>query len=596
MCWAGMNIFSYIKARVMILDVVREYATLKKAGGYWKGSCPFHHERTGSFTVSPSKEIFYCFGCHIGGDVISFVQKAENCSPFEAANHLIERYSISLEGVDFDSAPYKKEEKEKYFQLSSFFAQWAYEQAFMQREVTDYLKKRGVTDRSRSDFLIGYVPAGQAAVKMLLTQGQKHSFLAQDFLEAKLLLEGKQGLYCPFEDRLLFLINDHLGRVVGYGGRILKEGDTRPKYYNSHDHQFFNKGTILYGLDRAKKAIQERGQVVLVEGYMDALMMSQYGYTNTVATLGTACTLEHLIQLGRYAPQIHVIYDGDRAGQKAMVRLAQLCWQAEVDLSVISLPAQDDPASFLYKGGDLSKPIAQAQDIFLFFVQSLAGDFQAKGLQERVEIVKKILATIGAVNDGLKQELLLHKMAAACQIPVHILQRELNSQHNEQQRIMVKRAHEQRTIEQGAEQLDQSIENKISQLEKKIFSAILTHQELVEGEDRELLNEHISLALQPLYNKIMTMRQQEPAQDVVQVMAGLTDKEKAFLSCCLIEVEEEKLAHLLDQLYKKKWKMIVHESKIKIEQAQKSGDGVCVRELLSDVERWRKKIMSRGTL
>ena len=169
-------------------------------------------------------------------------------------------------------------------------------------------------------------------------------------MTAGILSESKNALYSPFEDRIMFPITDNLGRFCGFGGRTFMPQDERPKYYNSKENNFFTKGSLIFGLNVAKRDIQHKEIVFVVEGYMDCIAMAQHGYTNTVATLGTACTLEHLKQLSRYASYVYVLYDGDAAGQSAILRLTELCWNVNMDLKVIRLPRQEDPASFLAKG------------------------------------------------------------------------------------------------------------------------------------------------------------------------------------------------------------------------------------------------------
>ena len=344
-----MNLFSIIKQRLTILEVVSEYATLKKAGLYWKGCCPFHHERTPSFTVSPHKEIFYCFGCHAGGDVISFVAKIEHCSPIEAAKHLAERYNIPVpENVTWEKGTDSQEAKNTYYAPAPSLPAGAKSSSQSIPNRIEYLTSRGISRQSIQDFSIGYC---SGSIKSLLTYAQQENMLAQNFIDAHIIFEGRTGLYTPFEDRIIFPITDTIGRMVGFGGRVYKPGDERVKYYNSHDHAFFNKGMILYGLNAAKKAIPSQEAAFLVEGYTDLIQMHQHGFTAAVATMGTACTAEQLKLIARYAQKLYIMYDADPAGQNAIMRLVELCWQVALDPYVIRLPEGQDPASFLQSGG-----------------------------------------------------------------------------------------------------------------------------------------------------------------------------------------------------------------------------------------------------
>lgn len=418
-----MNLFNFIKQRLPILDVIGEYATLKKAGLYWKGCCPFHYEKTPSFSVSPHKEIFYCFGCHAGGDVISFITKIEHCTPLEAAQHLVERYNITLPAdVEWQRGQDSHEAKSMYTKTCLVFAHWCAQQLQQDTAAQTYLHERAITPESIRTFMLGYCSSD---IKSLLAAGKRDGVFATNFVDAHILLEGKQGLYSPFEDRIIFPIRDTIGKYVGFGGRVFKKHDDRPKYYNSHDHAFFNKGSILYGLDQAKKKISEKNDVFLVEGYTDLIMMSQHGFTNTVATLGTACSQEHLKILSRYAQRLSIVYDGDQAGHNAVLRLAELCWHVALDPYVLVLPLGEDPAVFLRQGGDLTQVHTGAQDIFSFVIQSTGSAFSQKSLQERLAVAHKILSIIRILADPLKQDLLLNQASDIFGLPFETLKEEL---------------------------------------------------------------------------------------------------------------------------------------------------------------------------
>ncbi|MGZ6254790.1 MAG: DNA primase, partial [Candidatus Chromulinivorax sp.] len=362
-----MNLFNFIKNNLHILDVVNEYTTLKKSGGlYWKAPCPFHQEKTPSFTVSPDKEIFYCFGCHETGDVIAFIAKIEKMSQIEAAQHLVEKYNLKLpESVQSSfNQNFNKAAKDDYFTLCKLIAQWCHDHLFAYPAALNYVHSRKFNQQIITQFTLGYFPKGNNAIKELLAHVSKSGFLTQDLINAGILFSGKTGLYSPFEGRIIFPIKDLLGRYCGFGGRIFLPEDERSKYYNSKENQFFQKGTLLYGLDIAKKNIQNDNMAFLVEGYTDCIAMHSYGYKNSVATLGTACTLEHLKRIANYTQQLYIMYDGDHAGHQAILRITELCWTLDIEPKVISLPQDSDPASFLYKNQDLKPYITQAQDVF----------------------------------------------------------------------------------------------------------------------------------------------------------------------------------------------------------------------------------------
>ena len=413
-----MNIFNYIKTKIQILDVISEYTSLKRAGNYWKGQCPFHSEKTASFTVSPHKEIFYCFGCHAGGDVITFISKIENYSQIEAAKHLAKTYNIELPEQLTKELVTNTKEKERYFALCEEVANWCHEELLRSPKAIAYLKNRGFTQQMINLYNLGYFPTGLASIRALTNYINKYSFMQDDLLDAKIIGEGQKATYSPFEERIIFPIKDIIGRYCGFGGRIFKDGDTRPKYYNSHENIFFNKGALLFGFDIAKKSLNKCDHMFMVEGYTDCIAMSQHGFTNTIATLGTACTQEHLKILSRYVNYIYILYDGDNAGKNAIMRLTELCWQVNIELKVIVLPESEDPASFLNKNGDLNNLISESKDIFFFFIDTICHGFLSKTLSEKLKLANDIIKTINTIQDPLKRDILMQKASKVMQIPI----------------------------------------------------------------------------------------------------------------------------------------------------------------------------------
>lgn len=594
-----MNLFSFVKSQIAIFDVISQYATLKKAGLYWKGTCPFHSEKTASFTVSPHREIYYCFGCHSGGDVISFMAKVENCSAIEATKLLIDRYqltvpaSITHELTSVESGQDRKE----YYELCKIVATWCHENMIKSPALMSYMQKRGFTKATVSYFMIGYFPSGLAAIKNLLAYAQKHQFLPTDLVQAHILNEGKTTLYSSFEERVIFPIKDHLGRFCGFGGRIYKNADERSKYYNSKESEFFVKGSLLFGLDVAKKQIQEKGHAFLVEGYTDCVAMVQYGYTNTVATLGTACTVEHLKQLTRYCQQLYILYDADNAGEQAIVRLTQLCWQVNLELKVVRLPSKEDPASFLTKGGDLQPLITHAQDIFLFFIDSLSVDFTSKHLSEKITLIRKLIATINTIPDPLARDILFQKAAKTLDIPLETIRNEGNTSLAER-RTAVQASQQQ---SQGWEGVAQDpVPGVVGKLEKTIFCAIINNIELFNNTNEKYLLEYLPNPLRAILEKLQQEKAKNSELTLRVFFDRLTDFEKSTVSKIVLEHEQEitpeTFQDLIMQLHKKNWKAIVHTIKEKIELAKNNGNTAEVARMTQDFLELKKTMMKKNTL
>lgn len=584
-----MNLFSFIKERVSIITVVNEYVTLKRAGAYHKGTCPFHHEKTASFTVSPDKEIFYCFGCHLSGDVISFIAKIENCTQKEAAQLLAERYGIDLpQNISFEASEKKTEEKNHYFLICKKVALWCHEQLLKNPTALTYFKKRNFDHDIINYFTIGYFPSGSASINELLYAMKKESILVQDLIDAQILAQGRVALYSPFEERLIFPIQDALGRYCGFGGRIFKDHDTRAKYYNSRENEYFIKGSLLFNLDRAKKSIQETGKIFLVEGYTDCMAMIQHSIPNTVATLGTACTIEHLKQLARYADRLFVVYDNDNAGQQAILRLTELCWQVNLELQVITLPNGDDPASFLTNNGDMNMLINSAQDIFIFFIETLGTNFTNKPLTQKIQITRSFLSTIAAMNDPLKRDILLQKAAKTFDIPFSSLKEELN---RTDQPVAATNT-TQKSIPA------QPVPDTPPLLEKRIFCAIMNNIQLLQAGGQTPIIKYLPSPLHDIVEQLQQAQNQNNALTFSIFFDMLNDHNKHYVGKLLLEDNELVDAHgfekLLVQLQKKQWKSIVQDIKTQLTRAKQEGDSEKVSLILQEFMILQNKLLSSG--
>lgn len=581
-----MNIFSFIKSRIPILDVVSEYTSLKKAGIYWKARCPFHHEKTASFTVSPHRDIYYCFGCHASGDVITFIAKIENYTPHQAAQFLAEKFNLELPATLSKEiqTPQEIAQKDRYFALCKAVALWAQSMLLKNPTVLGYLANRGLSEETIKRFTLGYFPGGLQAIRHFTQAMNTNNILTDDLMKVHILSAGKNVLYSPFEERILFPITDPMGRFCGFGGRIFKETDTRAKYYNSRENDFFVKGSLLFGFDAAKKSIQETGRVFLVEGYTDCLAMVEHGFSNTVATLGTACTLAQLRQLSRHAQEVYITYDGDSAGQKAMLRLTQLCWQSNMELKVVNLPAGYDPASLLTSGAQISPYLAKAQDIFVFFISSMAKDFSTKGLQEKVMGIRELLEIIKSVDDPLKQDILLQRASKLLDVPFTALKEELSRTHT-------------KTEAPSSPTNPTPLEtDNLPKLEKKIFCAIMNNVQLFNKNNENYLILYMPSPLQDILRKLAALKERGAASEFQELFEVLTQEEKKYVSSLLLADQDTmnptSFEQLLIQLHKKQWKVVTQIVKTRLNLAQQSGNEALVQEILRDFAALKQKVLS----
>ncbi len=385
-----------VLAAANIVDVVSGYTSLRKRGSTYLGLCPFHQEKTPSFTVSAEKGLYYCFGCGEGGDTLRFVERMENLSFSEAVEHLGQRYNISLEfeeGGGPDAG--RKDREARLLQVLEKAARF-YERFLWETErgkqARDYLAARGLSEESCRLFRVGLSPEEWQG---LHRRARKEGFTDTELDEAGLLVRQGGKVYDRFRDRLMFPLIDHRGRVLGFGGRTLK--DETPKYLNSPEGPLYQKGRLLYGLFQARRAIADRDEVVVVEGYTDVIGLVQAGVTNVVASMGTALTDAQIGLMMRFTSNITFMFDADRAGMEAVLRSGELARARSLRPTVALLPADRDPADVAIKGGceAVTKVMADRMSLLHFELERTLNRQDVSTSEGRVrafEEVRRILA------------------------------------------------------------------------------------------------------------------------------------------------------------------------------------------------------------
>ncbi len=332
-----------------LADVVAQYTTLRKRGNTYVGLCPFHQEKTPSFSVSADKGLYYCFGCGEGGDIFNFLQKMENLSFSEAVETLAERFGIALEydeGQRPDDAGRDRERRLLILleKAAGFYRRFLWESG-EGRRAREYLERRGLSRAVCEEYHVGLSPSGWRG----LSERARAQGFSQRELEAAGLAVAREGrTYDRFRGRVMFPLIDHRGRVVGFGGRSL--GEDAPKYLNSSEGPVYQKGRLLYGLFQARRAIAEADEVLVVEGYTDVLGAAQAGVRNVVASMGTALTEQQLALMTRFSANVTFMFDADRAGSEAALRSGELARRQGLRPMVVTLPAETDPADVAIKG------------------------------------------------------------------------------------------------------------------------------------------------------------------------------------------------------------------------------------------------------
>jgi DNA primase len=331
-----------IKNRLDIVEHISDHVALKKAGANYRGLCPFHAEKTPSFMVHPGKQIFHCFGCGAGGDIFGFTMKHENLTFPEALRLLAKKAGVPLKREDPGARSERDAMKAALAEASRYYS------AQLERSgpAKEYLSGRGLTAESLKAFAVGYAPEGWHNVFNHL---KRKGFAEAIIMKSGLAASGARGPYDVFRGRVIFPISDIHGETIAFGGRVIAGGE--PKYLNSPDTPLFKKGDTLYGLQRAKEAIRQRGFSVLAEGYLDVIMCHQSGIANAVAPLGTALTPGHARRLGRYAPELMLVFDGDAAGTAAARRSLPIVFAEGLKARLLMLPAGEDPDSLLRAKG-----------------------------------------------------------------------------------------------------------------------------------------------------------------------------------------------------------------------------------------------------
>lgn len=407
------EIIAEVKRNNEIVSVISEYVTLKERGRSHLGLCPFHQEKTPSFTVSRDKQLYHCFGCGAGGDVISFIMQLENLTFPQALRFLAERANleISLSALETPGMKKAKQEQEWVFrlhQLAAAYYRKALSDPALGRKARAYLEARGIKPRTAEEFFLGYAPPSWTALVELL---RKKGVPLDRAEKAGLVIGGAEGFYNRFRDRLIFPIMTPQGKTAAFGARIMGEG--QPKYLNSPDTPVFHKGKYLYGLYQAREAIRTAGKAVIVEGYLDVIQAHQAGIEYVVASLGTALTRDQIKTLKRYTQQVVIAYDADSAGQAATVRGLDLLRQEGVDVRVAILPAGDDPDTLIKREGREAfvQAIAEAKDLFSFKLEYLLQHAELSTAEGKAEAVKKVLPLLAKVDSVVAREAYIKTLA-----------------------------------------------------------------------------------------------------------------------------------------------------------------------------------------
>ena len=408
-----------------IVDVVSEYVKLKKSGNNLLGLCPFHREKTPSFTVSTDKQIFHCFGCGTGGNVFSFIMKIENLDFVETIKLLADRARIILPDGDFTGDEAKNHErKQKILKINVEAARFFYKSLMSPQGTAaqKYLQKRRITSETVKTFGLGFA---QDSWNMLLEHLQSEGYTQDEILASGLVVKNEKNTYYDrFRNRLMFPIIDIRGNVIGFGGRVLD--NSLPKYLNSPETLVFNKSRNLYGLNFAKNSGTK--DLVVVEGYMDVISLHQNGIINTIASLGTALTEEHAKIIKKYCNEVVLAYDTDDAGQKATIRAIDVMNETGCRVKILTLSEGKDPDEYIrVKGPErFKKELQDSKNLIEYKIDLLKKKYDLSDIEQKIEFVNEMAKIFSKVENSVERDAYIQKMAIETGIALHAISAEIN--------------------------------------------------------------------------------------------------------------------------------------------------------------------------
>jgi DNA primase len=544
-----------------IIDVISERVHLKKAGRNYKGLCPFHAEKTPSFTVSPDKQFYHCFGCGEGGDVFTFVMKHENISFYDAIIKLAARAGITIPKNEKYKDKSKADLNEKLFAINNKAAEFFISNlkskfgGFCQ----NYLKERGISADSINKFKIGCAQdSWDSLFAHLQNQGHSKELIEKAGLIVK--KEGQSGYYDRFRKRIIFPIQSVGGNIIGFGGRVTDS--SLPKYLNSPETPIFHKGYNLYALNVAKQAARGLGYLIIVEGYLDAITPHQYGVENVCATLGTSLTENHIRLIKRYVNKAVLIFDPDEAGIKAVLRGLEMFLKTDIKVNVVALPEKLDPDNFIKKYGktEFLKELKKSVKILDFFINYIIDKTSVDTIDDKISIVNETLPKISVVRNTIERDYYIKKLSERLKIDEKLLRQEL---------VKASKYPASRTAEMG-KTLSAAIRPPIPKAEEILLRLIISNGSLA-GHVKDLMSveDFSDPIIKRIISKIFKLLElkkelkidniiKEEEEDVKSLISKLLvdeillsddETQKAFKDC-LTKIQSDGIAKKMNEIQK----------------------------------------------
>ena len=468
-----------LTARSDIVDVVSRYVSLKKSGSNYFGLCPFHNEKSPSFSVSQDKQIFHCFGCGVGGGVISFIMRAEGLEFYDAVSFLAKQNGMTVPENNYDKKTSKS--RERLLALMKDTARFYYSELWKPENINvqQYFAKRGLTRKTMNRFGLGFAPNSFFATMDAM---KEKGYTQDELLACGLVAKSEKGnLYDKFRNRVMFPIFDLRGNVIAFGGRVMD--DSKPKYLNSPETAIFHKSRNLFAIEKARKTTND--YFILAEGYMDVIALHQAGFDSAVASLGTALTEEQARLIARYTKNIIISYDADNAGQMAAQRAIDILKKSGLNVRVLRIPNAKDPDQFIKeKGSDAFRRLMeQSSDDIAYKINNIASKFDLEEDQDRISFLKEAAYILALIDSDIEREIYTTRVANMAKIsPQSMMVEVKNALQKRKQSLKKEKRREVRSVTQNAQPKDKSFkyENITSaRSEEGILSVIFGDNTLV---------------------------------------------------------------------------------------------------------------------
>ncbi len=561
-----------------IISVIGRYAALKKYGSNFKALCPFHHEKTPSFVINPDKQIFHCFGCGAGGNVVGFIMRQERLEFPQAVRFLAEQAGIDIPEDQQTSSSPSKQLREEICKINEWASQFFHEILLTNREETvkaarDYLKGRSVDLEIVRKFRLGYAPDEWEALIGVL----KHKGISLEVMhQAGLVIpREKGGYYDRFRGRIIFPIFDINNRPVAFGARALSTSEGA-KYINSPETPVYTKGRHLFGLNLTKTSVGELDHIVIVEGYMDMIMPFVHGVKNIAASLGTALTVDQIRLIRRYSSNVIMLFDTDPAGQAAIIRSLDLLIDEGMNVKVVTLVQDQDPDSFIRSFGldAFNERLKRAQTLFDYKFNWLCGQFDPKSIDGKTKICQEMLTTIVRFKSEVTKFELMRLLAKQLNVPEEIITKQAQNQNSSKPKPVIKQtAAKVSEAPKSYEELLITLfleDHNWAQKARELISPI----DFTEGLVRDIVQKIWQMTQENLEWETSRLLSQFPQEAAQSFIAKLLTDANARIK------EPQRLFHdCIGRIHKERLKIQKKELMDKIKEAENCGDAVTVEEL-----------------